>query len=942
MSPQNLHTGTPNIAVLDNRGLAIRQLSYQRSEVGAVADERISRSVFDPLGRPQSSIDARFMAAGQAVPNFQYHCSLSGQALHTQSVDAGDGWVLFDIEGRPCWQRDARGTEQGYGYDPLGRLSERRETLADGPEALRERLHYGDEPDAVADPAQRNLRGQLLRHYDSAGLLEHGEGYSLLGTALQQSRQLLPAATASDWPMTESALESETYTSHWQHDANGQLLSQTDAQGHRQRYAYDLAGRLKASWVTPLGGSERPLLQGLSHSAAGQKLREQAGNGVVTTYSYEPQTQRLQTLTTTRAAKAGRSTVLQQLSYEYDPVGNITAIRNAAEGVRYFKNQRVSADRHYSYDSLYQLLTASGRENAAVPSNGIDAPAAQALDEANYSRYSQRYSYDSGGNLTGITHTGGSSYTRSLTVAANSNHALLAKSGLKASDVSAYFDAAGNQTQLDTGQALAWNGLNQLQRVTTVARSDGANDQECYAYGGDHQRVRKTQQAQTKNSVQTQDVIYLPGLELRATGSSVAPSECLEVLTIGQAGRCQVRLLNWTLGKPVDIANQQLRYSLDDHLGSSQLELDANADILTQEEYYSYGGTAVRATQSASEVAYKTIRYSGKERDASGLYYYGFRYYQPWLGRWLNPDPAGTVDGLNLFRMVRNNPILYLDPNGMDPKKVADAAYKRMIDKGVAWSGFNTSKYSGFVNRAKLNMPDFRDSSIGITLNHAEDTFRKGITSEEVYLAHFSASNYSDEKGISMMSRFRLLDTDIDFNLDNTEDKDMENFATDDFVFFSVELGSTPKKSSSRFGAHRFRVPLSEINSTKYGGYAHIELNDVLKPSMRPSTKVPEYICGPDSFSFLDTIKCWHGRREAVGPSDMIFTSEHLLESVASRVIFDIHQCAFSETTRDKIYSSKNSLERDGVMNKFYRPQLLVPHKVNLKPSQFTHAKLSP
>src|SRR3990167_642000 len=602
MSPQNLHTGTPNIAVLDNRGLAIRQLIYQRSEVGAAADERVSRSVFDLLGRPQSSIDARFMAAGQAVPNFQYHCSLSGQALHTQSVDAGDGWVLFDIEGRPCWQRDARGTEQGYGYDPLGRLSERRETLAGATEALRERLHYGDEPDAVADPAQRNLRGQLLRHYDTAGVLNHAEqGYSLLGKALQQTRQLLPAATASDWPMTTSALASETYTSHWQHDANGQLLSQTDAQGHRQRYAYDLAGRLKASWVTPLGGSERPLLQGLSHSAAGQKLREQAGNGVVTTYGYEPQTQRLQTLTTTRAAKAGRSTVLQQLSYEYDPVGNITAIRNAAEGVRYFKNQRVSADRSYTYDSL--------------------------------------------GNLTGITHTGGSSYTRNLTVAANSNHALLAKSELKASDLAAYFDAAGNQTQLDTGQALAWNGLNQLQRVTTVARSDGADDQECYAYGGDHQRVRKTQQAQTKNSVQTQDVIYLPGLELRATGSSVAPSECLEVLTIGQAGRCQVRLLNWTLGKPVDIANQQLRYSLDDHLGSSQLELDANADILTQEEYYPYGGTAVRATQSASEVEYKTIRYSGKERDASGLYYYGFRYYQPWLGRWLNPDPAGTGDG---------------------------------------------------------------------------------------------------------------------------------------------------------------------------------------------------------------------------------------------------------------------------------------------------------
>ncbi|MBT2375381.1 RHS repeat-associated core domain-containing protein [Pseudomonas fluorescens] len=67
------------------------------------------------------------------------------------------------------------------------------------------------------------------------------------------------------------------------------------------------------------------------------------------------------------------------------------------------------------------------------------------------------------------------------------------------------------------------------------------------------------------------------------------------------------------------------------------------------------------------EAGYKTVRYSGKERDASGLYYYGYRYYQPWAGRWLSADPAGTVDGMNLFRMVRNNPIAYHDDQGPAP-----------------------------------------------------------------------------------------------------------------------------------------------------------------------------------------------------------------------------------------------------------------------------------
>jgi insecticidal toxin complex protein TccC len=59
------------------------------------------------------------------------------------------------------------------------------------------------------------------------------------------------------------------------------------------------------------------------------------------------------------------------------------------------------------------------------------------------------------------------------------------------------------------------------------------------------------------------------------------------------------------------------------------------------------------------------VRYSGKERDNTGLYYYGYRYYAPWLCRWLNADPAREVDGLNLFRMVVNNPVTLEDKMGL-------------------------------------------------------------------------------------------------------------------------------------------------------------------------------------------------------------------------------------------------------------------------------------
>ncbi|EUM24125.1 RHS repeat domain-containing protein, partial [Enterobacter sp. BIDMC 26] len=109
-------------------------------------------------------------------------------------------------------------------------------------------------------------------------------------------------------------------------------------------------------------------------------------------------------------------------------------------------------------------------------------------------------------------------------------------------------------------------------------------------------------------------------------------------------------------------------YSHDNLTGSSGLELDGDGNIISTEEYYPFGGTAILTARSQLEADYKTVRYSGKERDATGLYYYGYRYYQPWSGRWLSADPAGTVDGLNLFRMCRNNPMTMRDMDGCAPE----------------------------------------------------------------------------------------------------------------------------------------------------------------------------------------------------------------------------------------------------------------------------------
>lgn len=108
----------------------------------------------------------------------------------------------------------------------------------------------------------------------------------------------------------------------------------------------------------------------------------------------------------------------------------------------------------------------------------------------------------------------------------------------------------------------------------------------------------------------------------------------------------------------------QACYTTTERNGSRVIECDQPGQIVDRELYYPFGGTAICLTQHQQATWAKTLRYTSKERDASGLYYYGLRYYAPWLLRWLNSDPAGTVEGLNLFRMVKNNPITRRDPQG--------------------------------------------------------------------------------------------------------------------------------------------------------------------------------------------------------------------------------------------------------------------------------------
>lgn len=727
---------TPSVVVRDARGLQVRNIAYHRHpDTPAVTDTRVTRHQYDTRGLLSQSTDARLhdlMQADTTVqPNFVYHPSLAGSVLRTDSVDAGNSLVLTDAAGRPVLAVSADGILLTRQYEDAvhsGRPLSLTEYTPDGISRITERFVYADNSDTHK---ARNLAGQCVSHYDSAGLVQL-DSVALIGVPLSVTRRLLKDAdnpdVVADWQGADASvwdtlLAGEGYTTLTRIDATGAGLSTTDATGNLQRVAYDVAGQLKGSWLTLKGGKEQTIIASLTYSAAGQKLREEHGNGVVTTYTYEAETQRLTRIKTERpAGHASGAKVLQDLRYTYDPVGNVLNITNDAEETRFWRNQKVVPENAYVYDSLYQLISATGREmaNTGQQSSGQSSAAAiLPTDSSSFTNYTRTYTYDTAGNLTQVRHSApatNNSYTTDITVSDRSNRGVLSTLTENAAEVDALFTAGGQQKQLQPGQDLIWTLRNELLKVTPVVREGSADDGESYRYDAGSQRVLKVSLQKTNSSMQTQRVLYLPGLELRTTKAGDTQTENLQVITVGVAGRAQVRSLHWESGAPEGIDNNQMRYSYDSFTGSGTLELDGDGNMISMEEHYPYGGTAILTARSQVEADYKTIRYSGKERDATGLYYYGYRYYQPWAGRWLSADPAGTVDGLNLFRMVRNNPVTLYDPDGLHPSR-AETQLRNHIAKE-----FVSASHMAAIERASIEMNfavSFRAAGIA-TINALE------------------------------------------------------------------------------------------------------------------------------------------------------------------------------------------------------------------------------
>ncbi len=162
------------------------------------------------------------------------------------------------------------------------------------------------------------------------------------------------------------------------------------------------------------------------------------------------------------------------------------------------------------------------------------------------------------------------------------------------------------------------------------------------------------------------------------------------------------------------VSEKNMMYFHPDHLGSSSYVTDKKGNFFEMIEYLPYGETLY---DEAATVDKTEFRFTSKEMDAeTGLYYYGARYYDAKLCKWISTDPileeyfptgdkekdkqlpgmggAFNPVNLNLYHYAGNNPIVITDPNGKESKQyTADKAIdgKTIFDK-YGYKGYWNSR----------------------------------------------------------------------------------------------------------------------------------------------------------------------------------------------------------------------------------------------------------
>ena len=671
----------------------------------------------DPAG---NIIFVERLDSGEAsLTSATYTYNAIGEMLKATDVKGNDIKASYDLLGRQLSLESIDGGKRRYEYDAYhllredsGNLRENGQWIGYEYDALNRlvKIDYPTTVDTVyiygASGTANNAAGKVIKITDASGTVTYK--YGKLGETVEENRTLA----------VKNGTEGQTMNAVTGYQSNylGQMEQVAYPDGEKVDYGYDAGGQV-ASVTGSHYGHDFVYVSDIGYDEFGQRTYIRYGTGVRTDYEYDENRRWLSSINTAKSQK-----MFQNISYSFDLVGNVLSYTNDCDTGGGYKTSQ-----NYSYDSLYQLVSASGRtryepvvggvvpehESTYTQSFSFDIlgnmttktssetvyPEKKIGDALNYSidfsyaegfahrldhageRY---YSYDADGNVVrernGEMSDGGSIGTgddewddwdddwgEGLGEAGYGF-------GMGGSGTSSGGNAGGNGGQSTVYERIyTWDERDRLTGTTEGEKVVG------YVYGEDGKRSNKYSSAG--------ETIYFNDLwAWHEVGSLGSGGQTTKNIYLGTERI--VSKLN--RGEGLDTYSEEYHktyYWHSDHLGSAHFITDYQGNEYQRIEYTPYGEEWVELKPDAGEV-YLPYRFTGKERDEeTGLYYYGARYLDPVYSRWLSTDPAvgdymptvgadnsnmpgmgGVFNIINiaLYTYTGNNPIRYVDPDGKD------------------------------------------------------------------------------------------------------------------------------------------------------------------------------------------------------------------------------------------------------------------------------------
>jgi RHS repeat-associated protein len=675
-------TGAVTTTHYDRAGRKWRVQAPSPISVDPLAPRPTTITSFDPGGLPLTVTNP----LGQTITNAY---NIHGQLVRTDDAEGIVNTFAYDEAGNRTSVKDGKNQTTTFAYDGLNRLVS--QTFANGDT-------WTHSYNAIQKLSQTSPRGIVTSYtYDARDrlLTVNAPAHAASGTpalyreyGYDNAGRLRTVAEGSS-PSALSSTLGVSYT----YDAMGRVTAES-SHGRTHFYEYDLAGnRVRAEYSTgrvvetsydglnrPEAIAEGPRLTRYGYDLAGRALLLVSPNGQTSMNSYD-RLGRLVDRTLFKTPAMNESDVLAEFSWEHDLLGNVLAQHETWPGAA--TRQTGIRSTVMAYDDNNRLI----EETIQTRANGNAAPQDQSSTSYVYDAANNRrsktvtriaasspeagendvghweFSYNTANQLTSWEKWDEPSGTLQKTATLSYD-----ESGNRTSQVISQIGVAAtsgtNPPATAAGTTLyAWDAQDRLRSVTMANGSVHS-----YAYDYRTRRIGTSElqaPSSTPQAAKHTAITFSGGLSVaeweQESGTGLQP-----VLTTPPT-------VEYTRGPDMgggvggllySKRGSTLKYNLSNGRGDIVAQADSNAALTWTASYEAYG----KRTKETGTNEDKQ-RANSKDEDPTGLLNEGFRYRDIETGVWLSRDPAGFVDGPNLYAYVKQNPWSGFDPDGLAEKK---------------------------------------------------------------------------------------------------------------------------------------------------------------------------------------------------------------------------------------------------------------------------------